>query len=85
MALGANRGRILALVVREGLVLAVIGLTVGLVGAYFVGRGMQSTLYGIGKLHLSVFPSVALLLLFAAIIACLVPVRRAAPVEPCKP
>jgi putative ABC transport system permease protein len=82
MALGANRGRVIALVVREGLVLAVIGLTVGLIGAYFVGRSMQSTLYGIGKLDLSVFASVALLLLFAAIIACLVPARRAASVEP---
>jgi putative ABC transport system permease protein len=82
MALGANRGRVVALVVREGLVLACIGLTVGLIGAYFVGRGMQSTLYGIGKLDLSVFASVALLLLFAAVIACLVPARRAASIEP---
>ncbi len=82
MALGANRGRVVALVVREGLILAAIGLTLGLIGAYFVGRGMQSTLYGIGKLDLSVFASVALLLLFAAIIACLVPARRAASVEP---
>jgi putative ABC transport system permease protein len=82
MALGANRGRVVALVVREGLVLAGIGLTLGLIGAYFVGRGMQSTLFGIGKLDLSVFASVALLLLFAAIIACLVPARRAASVEP---
>jgi putative ABC transport system permease protein len=82
MALGANRGRVIALVVREGLVLAGIGLTIGLIGAYFVGRSMQSTLYGIGKLDLSVFASVALLLLFAAVIACLVPARRAASVEP---
>src|SRR5580692_436429 len=82
MALGANRGRVIALVVREGLALAGIGLIIGLIGAYFVGRGMQSTLYGIGKLDLSVFASVALLLLFAAVIACLVPARRAASVEP---
>jgi len=82
MALGANRSRVVALVVREGLVLAGIGLAVGLIGAYFVGRGMQSTLYGIGKLDLSVFASVALLLLCAAVIACLVPARRAASVEP---
>jgi len=66
----------------EGLALAGIGLIIGLIGAYFVGRGMQSTLYGIGKLDLSVFGSVALLLLCAAVIACLVPARRAASVEP---
>jgi putative ABC transport system permease protein len=82
MALGANRSRVVALVVREGLVLACIGLTLGLIGAYFVGRGMQSTLYGVGKLDLSVFASVALVLLGAAVFACLIPARRAASVEP---
>jgi putative ABC transport system permease protein len=82
MALGANRSRVVALVVKEGLVLACIGLALGLIGAYFVGRGMQSTLYGIGKLDLSVFASVALVLLLAAILACLIPARRAASVEP---
>jgi putative ABC transport system permease protein len=82
MALGANRSRVVALVVREGLALAGIGLTLGLIGAYFVGRGMQSTLYGIGKLDLSVFASVALVLLVAAVFACLIPARRAASVEP---
>ena len=82
MALGANRSRVVALIVREGLALAGIGLTLGLVGAYFVGRGMQSTLYGIGKLDLSVFASVALVLLAAAVVACLIPAHRAASVEP---
>ena len=82
MALGANRSRVVALVVKEGLILACIGLALGLIGAYFVGRGMQSTLYGIGKLDLSVFASVALVLLLAAVLACLIPARRAASVEP---
>src|SRR5277367_4970108 len=63
MALGANRSRVVALVVREGLALACVGLALGLIGAYFVGRGMQSTLFGIGKIDFSVFASVALLLL----------------------
>jgi putative ABC transport system permease protein len=82
MALGANRSRVVGLIVREGIVLAGIGLSLGLIGAYFVGRGMQTTLYGIGKLDLSVFASVALVLLLAAILACLIPARRAASVEP---
>ena len=82
MALGANRSRVVALVVREGLALACVGLALGLIGAYFVGRGMQSTLFGVGKIDFSVFASVALLLLLAAVIACLVPARRAASVEP---
>ncbi|MGD0446017.1 MAG: ABC transporter permease [Edaphobacter sp.] len=82
MALGANRSRVVTLIVREGLALAGIGLTLGLIGAYFVGRGMQTTLYGIGKIDLSVFASVALVLLAAAVLACLIPARRAASVEP---
>jgi putative ABC transport system permease protein len=82
MALGANRNRVVALVVREGLALACIGLALGLIGAYFVGRGMQSTLYGVGKIDLSVFGLVALLLVVAAVIACLIPAHRAASVEP---
>jgi putative ABC transport system permease protein len=82
MALGANRGRVVRLIVREGLVLAGIGLGLGLVGAYFVGRAMQSTLFGVGKIDVSVFASVAGLLVVAAVIACLIPARRAASVEP---
>jgi putative ABC transport system permease protein len=82
MALGANRSRVVALVVREGVALATIGLTLGLIGAYFVGRGMQSTLYGIGKLDLSVFGSVALVLLTTAVFACLIPAHRAASIDP---
>jgi putative ABC transport system permease protein len=82
MALGANRNRVVGLVVREGLALACIGLALGLIGAYLVGRGMQSTLFGVGKIDLSVFGLVALLLVCAAVIACLIPARRAASVEP---
>jgi putative ABC transport system permease protein len=82
MALGADRTRVVALIVREGLTLASIGLLLGFIGAYFVGRSMQSTLYGIGKLDLSVFAAVAVLLLFAATIACFLPARRAASVQP---
>lgn len=82
MALGSTRTRVISLVVREGLTLAAVGLSLGLVGAYFVGRSMQTTLYGIGNLDLSVFASVAGILLIAAITACLIPARRAASVNP---
>ena len=82
MALGSNRGRVVGLIVREGMALAGIGLTLGLIGAYFVGRGMQSTLYGVGKLDFSVFGLVALLLGIAAVVACIIPAHRAASVQP---
>ncbi|RXH56826.1 ABC transporter permease [Granulicella sibirica] len=82
MALGSDRGRVVALIVREGMALAGIGLSLGLIGAYFVGRGMQSTLYGVGKLDYSVFGLVALLLGIAAVVACIIPAHRAASVQP---
>jgi putative ABC transport system permease protein len=82
MSLGATRGGVVRLIVREGLALAGIGLAIGSIGAYFIGRGMQTTLYGMGKLDVSVLLSVASLLLIAALIACVVPARRAASIQP---
>jgi putative ABC transport system permease protein len=82
MALGASRNRVVALVLGEGSVLAAIGMGLGLIGAYFVGRAMQSMLFGVRALDLSAFGSVALLLLASALLACYLPARRAASVEP---
>ena len=82
MALGATRNRVLALVVREGTVLAAIGLGLGLIGAYFVGRAMQSMLFGVRALDFSAFSAVAIILLASALLACYLPARRAASVEP---
>ena len=82
MALGATRNRVVGLVVREGALLAVIGLLLGLVGAYFVGRAMQSMLFGVRAFDVSGFTAVGLILLTAALLACYLPARRAASLEP---
>jgi putative ABC transport system permease protein len=82
MALGATRSRVVALVVREGAMLAAIGLGLGLVGAYFVGRAMQSMLFGVKALDVSAFLSVGVVLLAAALLACYLPARWAASMEP---
>jgi putative ABC transport system permease protein len=82
MALGATRNRVVALMVREAAVLAAIGMALGLVGAYFVGRAMQSMLFGVRALDLSAFGSVGLILLGAALLACYLPARRVASIEP---
>jgi putative ABC transport system permease protein len=84
MALGASRGNVVNLVLKEALVLAVLGLALGLVGAYFVGRAMQSTLYGVGTLDLSAIAAVAVVLLCASLLASWLPAHRAAAVEPMK-
>ena len=69
-------------ILREGLTLAAGGLAFGLLGAYALGRAMQSTLYGTGALSLPVLLVVSLVLLGAALIACYVPARRASAVDP---
>jgi len=82
MALGASRGRVVRMILAEGAILACVGLVLGLVGAYLVGRAMQSTLYGVGALDLSAFSAVGGLLVLAALLASYLPARRASRVEP---
>jgi putative ABC transport system permease protein len=82
MALGASPGRVIGLVVREGVILAGIGLGLGLVGAYFVGRAMQSMLFGVRPLDVVAFLSVGFVLMTAALLACYLPARRAAGIHP---
>jgi putative ABC transport system permease protein len=82
MALGASRNHVLSLILKEALMLAFLGLGLGLVGAYFVGRAMHSTLYGIASIDLAAVSVVAFVLLCAALLASWLPARRAAAVEP---
>ena len=82
MALGAQRSRVVRLVLKEGATLAGAGALIGLGGAYLVGRTMQSTLYGVGALDIRAFGTVALALIAAALVACLLPAWRAGRVEP---
>jgi putative ABC transport system permease protein len=82
MALGATRSRVVALIVRDGVILAIIGTGIGLIGAYFVGHTMQSLLFGVGAFDFFAFSAVAVVLLAAAILACFLPAWRAASVEP---
>jgi putative ABC transport system permease protein len=82
MALGADRARVVGMIVREGIILAGIGLTLGLISSYFIGRAMRSMLYGVNAMDFSAFAIVGLLLLAAALFACYLPARRAASVHP---
>jgi putative ABC transport system permease protein len=84
IALGASRGNVTGLIVREGALLALIGLGVGFGGALLVGRTMQSTLYGVKAVDISVFLLVSAMLLLTALVASYLPARRAAAVDPVK-
>ena len=82
VALGAGRKRIVTLVVREGVVVAGVGLAAGFVGAYFVGRSLQAVLTEVERLDFRAFGAAGLLLLLCSLVACLVPALRASKVNP---
>jgi putative ABC transport system permease protein len=82
MALGAERAQVVGLVVRDGMFTALLGTALGFVGAYFVGRAMQGMWFGVSPLDPGRFAAVTLLLTATALLACYVPARRAASVDP---
>lgn len=84
MALGAMPGRVLRDEIRRGVVLAVAGLSIGLVGALLASRFVSSELYGIGATDPATYAGAALCLLLVAIAAALVPSWRAARTSPVK-
>ncbi len=82
MALGATGRQVLRMVMTEGLVTALVGTAIGLVGAIFVGRMMRAMLYGVTALDVPALGIVAVTLLAAALLACYLPARRASSVDP---
>jgi putative ABC transport system permease protein len=82
IALGASPNNVTGLIVREGSILAFIGLALGIGGAVLVGRTMQSTLYGVQALDLFVLATVAIILFATALLASYLPARRAAGIDP---
>lgn len=82
LALGAQLGDVLRLVLGHGLKLTLIGVAIGLFGAYIVTRAITSVLYGVSATDPLTFGLVSLLLIGVALVACYVPARRATKVEP---
>ena len=82
IALGAGRGRVLWQVLREGLLTALAGTILGSAGAWFVVRALRDIVFGVSAFAPAAFVGVTLVLLAAALVACLVPATRAASVDP---
>jgi putative ABC transport system permease protein len=82
MALGAGSSQVLGMVLKEGMTLGVVGLLIGLAGAYGVGKVMRNLLFGIGTIDYGAFSAVAAILMLSAFLACYIPARRATHVDP---
>jgi putative ABC transport system permease protein len=82
IALGAQRGSIFRLVVGQGLMLAVIGITIGSIGAFALTRLIRSLLFGVSPTDAPTFVLVWLIMTTVAVLACYLPARRATKVDP---
>ena len=83
MALGAKRGDILKLlVVGQGMWMTAIGIIIGLAGAIGLTQVLKGMLFGVNAIELTTFAGVTLLLAVVSLLACYIPARRAAKVDP---
>ena len=82
MALGAQRASVVGLILRQESVPVVIGVVVGVAGAIAVGRAMRALLFNVEPADPVTFVAMPVLLAAVALVACLVPARRAFDVEP---
>ena len=82
MALGAQKSDVLGLVVRQGMTLVVIGIGVGMAGAWGLTRLIANLLFGVNAADPVTFGAISLLLALVALLACYLPARRAARLDP---
>lgn len=82
MALGARRGNVMGLVIRQGLRLALLGVVAGLAGAWALTRLMSGLLFGVTPTDSVTLVSVVFTLAIVALLACYLPARRATKVDP---
>ena len=82
MALGAQRRDVLKLVVRQGLVLTLVGIALGVIGALALTRIISNLLFGVGATDPATFIGVSLFLVLVSLLACYWPARRASKINP---
>jgi putative ABC transport system permease protein len=82
LALGAQVGDVLKMILGQGMAVIGVGLVVGLAAAFGLTRLLRSLLFGVGENDPLTFVAITLVLVFVALIACYIPARRATKVDP---
>jgi putative ABC transport system permease protein len=82
IALGARMSDVLMLVLSRGVIFALIGIAIGIAGAFGLTRYLSTLLFGVRPIDLTTFLSVAAILMIVALLACVIPARKAAKVDP---
>ncbi len=82
VAFGASKSRIFGLVVRDGMKLSILGLVVGVVASFWLTKAMTTMLIGVERTDMPTYIAIFTLFLAIAVVACLVPARRAAALDP---
>jgi predicted permease len=85
VALGATRGSVMKMILRQGMTLTLLGVALGLAGAFVLATNLQNLshmLYGVEPTDLMTFGVIALFLMLVALVACYIPARRATKVDP---
>ena len=82
LALGASRSTVLGMVLRQGAITGVLGVSAGILGSLVLTRWLQSQLFGVSATDPATFVGVALILILVSLAACWIPGLRAARVDP---
>jgi putative ABC transport system permease protein len=82
IALGARKSDVIRMVFAQGMTLAAVGIVLGLAGSFLLMRTVESLLFGVTPTDPATFLMSALLLAVSALLACYLPARRAAQIEP---
>ena len=82
MALGAKRGDVLGMVIFQGMMLALIGISLGVAGALALSRYLESLLFGVSSTDPLTFLGVVALLAAVSLAGCAIPARRASKIDP---